>query len=130
MSELHTMFVARLRGILVEVATAGVGSYLTVPDIRERIDFLPPRGKPLADLVNSALWQIAEAEHQSGHPMLTALVVKQRQGKDKSEVISGDGFFHCAEKLGIYDPKALSKEVFWRNQFDLVHEYWKIPKTS
>lgn len=123
---LETMFLAALRGMLVETATLGNGSYITFPDIQKRISILPSRGKELASLVNGALWKIAEAESQLGHPMLTAVVVKQN--KQNGSVMPGDGFFTCAEKLGYYagdDP-----ETFWANEFQAVQDFWKIPRPA
>lgn len=130
MSELETMFLATLRGILVEVATFGPNDYITVPDIQKRISILPVRGTSLAELVNGALWRIAEAEYELGHPMLTALVVKQH--KPSREIFAGEGFFSCATKLGAYNGSSSSKDrlEFWKKEFNAVHEYWKIPRPT
>lgn len=127
---LETMFLATLRGILVEIATFGKDSYITVPDIQKRINILPTRGRELAELVNGALWRIAEAEHSLGHPMLTALVVKQQ--KPANTIMAGDGFFKCAEKLGIYNGSTddNDRDEFWRQEFKAVHDYWKIPRPN
>lgn len=126
MSEFESMILASFQGLLVETASRSPTGYLTVPDIAKRIDILPSRGPELASLVNAVLYRVAEIEIANGRPMLTALVVKQ--DKKSNGIYPGEGFFKCAERLGVFkDTDEKARRQFWKQQFDASHMQYMLP---
>jgi hypothetical protein len=71
--------------------------------------------------VSDVLREIAEAEHQAGRPLLTALAVT---GKS----VPGDVFFTSARDLGVLTSADPAEEMgFWLEEERRVHEAWASP---
>jgi hypothetical protein len=68
------------------------------------------------DRIRLLLNEISAWEMHNGRPMLTAVVVHQRDG------LPGDGFFTCARNSGVQ--KDLDNVEFFVEELWRVHEYW------
>ena len=81
---------------------------------------------PLADLdmslpnhrerIGSILGEISRAEHRSGRPMLSAVVILVEGNRP------GQGFFRLAEELGLYTGG--DEDQFWIQELNRVHDHW------
>ena len=81
---------------------------------------------PLADLdmvsqadrdrIADILDEISTHEHNLGHPLLSAVVVRADEGKP------GQGFFTLARRLGLYQGGDDLK--FWLDEIKRVHAHW------
>lgn len=73
-------------------------------------------------LLGEILDEISEEEHESGRPLLSALVMDKRNGQ-------GDRFFKLCEKLGHGEWKELKRdEEFVQKRIEECCEFWKIDK--
>jgi hypothetical protein len=68
------------------------------------------------------LGAISTSEVQQGHPMLSAVAVRQ----DKR--IPGLGFFTLARDLGVYSGD--NDLAFWNRELNEVHNYWQSQQSS
>lgn len=63
------------------------------------------------------LGEISTSEHESGRPLLSAVVIL------KDINIPGSGFFTLAESLGLYDGN--DDVRYWLQEIQRVWEYWQ-----
>lgn len=67
--------------------------------------------------IAAILDDINHYENQQGHPMLSAVVVRQDIN------MPGAGFFECARQLGRYQGN--DDLVFWAHELTRVHNHWQ-----
>ena len=65
--------------------------------------------------IANILDSISTAEHRSGRPLLSAVVIL------KEENIPGQGFFSLAKRLGLYDGS--DDTQYWTEEVRRVHDY-------
>ncbi len=73
---------------------------------------LAPHSPDLAQL----LGKVSRADHQAGRPLLSAIVVRQSNGRP------GEGFFRMARHIGAF--RGDDDEDFWMNEVQRVYDYW------
>lgn len=67
--------------------------------------------------LSAILGEISHHEHESGRPLLTAVVVQ------KTESVPSSGFFELARRIGKLEQGA-DEVVFWRAELDRVYDCW------
>jgi len=68
--------------------------------------------------IGRILGAISTREHEAGRPLLSAIVVRQVDGRP------GQGFFVLARQLGLLQP-GQGEDDFWQAEVRRVHEYWR-----
>lgn len=76
------------------------------------------------NLIVDFLQAIAVSEHDAKRPMLTALVLQQKNNNDP-----GETFYDHARHLGLYwgSRDYMDRLNFWIRQVSLVHIHWSPP---
>ena len=72
----------------------------------------------IADILD----EISRHEHNEGHPLLSAVVVRADENKP------GQGFFTLARDLGVYAGNDDLK--FWLDELKRVRKYWSVSGSS
>ncbi len=94
--------------------TAQSRSMITYGDLSNRLKSI--RIEPHEAAMGAMLGQISTQESQSGHGMLSVVVVHKY-----GDMEPGPGFYDCAADLGL---DVSDRVAFWVGELHKVHGYW------